>query len=80
MAYPMGDADKGALRVDFDRRLLLQFCGSTITSDAGLLAYLELDDTLRLTDTCTVAQAGQRGDTGFETAGKLADVGLCLSK
>ena len=51
MADPTGEADKGALKLDFDRRLLLQFHGSSITSDAGLLDYRELDDTLRLTDT-----------------------------
>ena len=48
---PTGEADKGALRLDFDRRLLPQFRASTITSDPGLLAYRELDDTLDLTDT-----------------------------
>src|SRR4029450_250340 len=51
MAYPMGEADKGALRLDFDRRLMLQFRGSTITSHAGLPASPEPDDALTLTDT-----------------------------
>jgi hypothetical protein len=28
MANPAGDSDDGVLRLDFDRRLKLQFCGS----------------------------------------------------
>src|SRR5207248_11242982 len=72
MADPVGEADGGALRLDFDRRLMLQFCGSVITSDGGLLAYREMDDAVGLTDTGADTLADARtGKNGRHLLGGL---------
>src|SRR5882757_6365078 len=73
MGDPTGEAERGTLRLDFDRRLLLQFRSSATTSDAGLLTYRELDDTLRLTDTGadTLADARTGKNGRHQLAGLL---------
>ena len=52
--------------------LMLQFCGSVVTSDAGLLPYRELDDVLGL----TVIAGNSLADARTGKNGRHALVGL----
>jgi hypothetical protein len=64
--HPAGESRKPPLRVDFDRRLKLEFHGSRITSDGGFLAYRELDDALSLSEIAEdVFQDSRTGKNGW---------------
>src|ERR671926_1163660 len=83
MEHPTGEAKDTALGLAFDRRLKLEFHGCKITSDAGLLAYRDLDHVLGLseiagevlTDTRTSANGRHALLGQFRQAvfGRLAD-------
>jgi Transposase DDE domain group 1/ISXO2-like transposase domain len=72
MTNPTGESNGEVLRLDFDRRLMLQFHGSVLTSDAGLLAYRELDEALGL----TAMAGGIVADAGTGRSGRHALVGM----
>ena len=46
----MGEGRKEGLRVEFDRSVKAEVHGDNVTSDAGLLAFRELDEALGRTD------------------------------
>ena len=61
---------KDALRVNFDRKLKLEFHGVKVTSDAGLLAYREIDDAFGLTEMAACELSDNR--TGKNTQHRIA--------
>ena len=57
----MGESTMPRAKLRFDRRIRLEFHGSTITSDAGLLACRELDDAMGLTEKASECLQENRG-------------------
>ena len=66
----MGEGKEEQLRVGFAARVRLEFVGSKLTSDAGLLVYRELDERLGLTATAGQFLIEQR--TGRNVQHELA--------
>ena len=56
MSHPQGES----LRVQFDRRVKVEFHGAKVTSDGGLLAYRDLDDALGLFDSVSTDMVDRR--------------------
>ncbi len=50
VANATGEAKSGPIRLEFDRSVKVEFRGSAISSDGGLLLHRELDDALGLSD------------------------------
>ena len=50
MDHPEGAGETGDGRLGFDRRVRLEFRGTQLSSDGGLLVMRELDDVLGLSD------------------------------
>jgi hypothetical protein len=67
---PKGEGRKDALRVDFNKKLKLEFHAVKVTSGAGSLAYREIDDVFGLTDTVACELSDNR--TGKNTQHGIA--------
>lgn len=70
MAHSSGADSRGDLRLDFDRRVRLEFRRSQLGSDGGLLIVRELDRALGLSDLASAALADTR--TGANRVHRIA--------
>ena len=69
MDHPEGAGLQRADRMDFDPRVRLEFRGTQLSSDGGLLVMRELDDTLGLSDLASAALRDTR--SGKNTVHRL---------
>jgi len=69
MDHPEGAGLQRADRVDFDPRVRLEFRGTQLSSDGGLLVMSELDDALGLSDLASAALRDTR--SGKNTVHRL---------
>ena len=60
MDHPVGAGSRRGDRVDFDPRVRLEFKGTQLSSDGGLLVMRELDDALGLSDLASAALCDNR--------------------
>ncbi len=60
MNHPEGAGSERGERVDFDHRVRLEFRGTQLSSDGGLLVMRELDDALGLSDLASRALSDSR--------------------
>lgn len=72
MNYPEGARETGDGRLRFDRRVQLEFRGTQLSSDGGLLVMRELDDALGLSDLASdVLRDSRRGKNTVHRLGGL---------
>ena len=69
MDHPEGARETGDGRLGFDRRVRLEFRGTQLSSDGGLLVMRELDDALGLSDLASDVLRDSR--TGKNTVHRL---------
>jgi hypothetical protein len=60
MGHPEGAGSERGHRVDFDRRVQLEFRGTQLSLDGGLLVMRELDGALGLSDLASAALCDNR--------------------